>query len=369
MTVHKAKGLEFPVVIVSSLQKDKFPSSPRDLNRENQFYFGDETFYTPNYCLNYKTTTEDEDNEFETLEGIRNVYVAMTRARDILMLSTVGEVPDEISEISYLLKEFDLNNLTNKKVEIKEEQPKEEKLTLSYSTFDTYNNCPLKYKLVNTFEFKSSSSEKADLGSLIHRCLDAINHKLKLNEDVEEEEVIDICRKIFISKYDLVENSDEFDDFCIDVLDYLDEFLDNNLEVVDSEVPFSIEFDDFILKGAIDLIYRDGNEIKVLDYKNSEYNESNIPKYKTQLLTYILALENDPSYKQYNINSKSASIYTLQSNRPLPLNIDEDNELDEQLENMKNAAINIKNNCFESNKSIYCNICEFKPYCESGKDG
>lgn len=369
MTVHKAKGLEFPVTIVASLEKEKFPSIPNDPTREKNYIVGDDTFYTPNVCLNYKNTSEEEDNELESLEGIRVVYVAMTRAQDILLLSTVGEVPDEIAEISHLLKEFDLDNLTNKKVEIKVEHPKEEKLTLSYSTFDTYNNCPLKYKLVNTFEFKSSSSEKADLGSLIHRSLDAINHKLKLNGDIEEEEVIEICQKIFISKYDLVENSEEFDDFCDDVLDYLDDFLDNDLEVVDSEVPFSIEFDDFILKGAIDLIYKDGNEIKVLDYKNTEYKQSNMSKYKTQLLTYILALENDPSYKQYNINSKSASIYTLQSNKLSELNIDEDNELSEQLENMKNAAININNNCFESNKSIYCNICEFKPYCESGKDG
>lgn len=369
MTVHKAKGLEFPVTIVASLQKDKFPSLPKDPNREKLYDMMDETFYTPNYCLKYKNTTEDEDNNYEALEGIRGVYVAMTRARDILMLSTVGEVPEEIARISNLLKEFDINNLNNKKIIKKEEDIQESKLTLSYSSFDTYNSCPLKYKLVNTFEFKTSSNDKADLGSLMHKSLDAINHKLKINGDIEDNEVIDICRKIYISKYDILEDSEEFEDFYDVVLEYLDDFFDNDLEVIDSEVPFSIEFDDFILKGAIDLIYKDGDNIKILDYKNTEFKQSNMSKYKSQLLTYILALENNPSYDEYNINSKNASIYLLQSNKFLPLDIDEDNELNEQLENMKSTAININNNCFESNKSEYCNICEFKSYCECGKDG
>ena len=369
MTVHKAKGLEFPVTIIASLEKDKFPSVPKDPNREQNYIVGEDTFYTPNNCLNYKNTTEDEDNELEALEGIRVVYVAMTRARDILLLSTIGDVPDEIDNISHLLKEFDIKNLNNNEIIKKEESPDEDKLILSYSSFDTYNNCPLKYKLVDNFEFKVSSNDKADLGSLVHRALDAINHKLKINRDISEEDVIDISRKIFISKYDILENNDEFDEFCNVILDYLDEFLDNEWEVIDSEVPFSIEFDEFILKGAIDLIYKDGEDVKILDYKNTEFKQSNLSKYKTQLLTYILALEKDPIYKQYDINTKNASIYTLQSNKLLELSIDDENEISQQLENMKTAASNINNNCFESNKSDYCNICEFKPYCESAKNG
>ena len=136
------------------------------------------------------------------------------------------------------------------------------------------------------------------------------------------------------------------------------------MEVVDSEVPFSIEFDNFVLNGKIDLIYRDGDCIKVLDYKNTEYKQSNIPKYKNQLLTYILALENDPVYKEYNINTKQASIYLLQSNRHLELNIDDDVEISDQLDEMNRVSESIDNDCFDSKKSENCNICEFKPYCE-----
>lgn len=369
MTVHKAKGLEFPVTIVASLQKDSFPSIPKDPERNNKYDIFDETFYTPNDCLRYKNTTEEEDNELEALEGIRVVYVAMTRARDILLLSTVGEVPEEIEAISPLLKEFDMENSTNQRIKKEDEkEDDEEKVTLSYSSFDTYNSCPLKYKLNYAFDFKTSSSDDADLGSLVHRCLDAVNHKLKLNPDISEDEVIEICERIYSSKYD-IQDDDDFEDFCDNILDYLDDFKDKGLEVIDSEVPFSIEFDDFILEGKIDLIYRDGDCIKVLDYKNSEYNPSNISKYKSQLLTYILALENDPLYKGYDINTKQASIYLLQSNKPLELNIDDDVEIAKQLEDMNGVAEGIKEDCFDSKKSENCNICEFKPYCERVKNG
>lgn len=370
MTVHKAKGLEFPVTIAASLEKDSFPSIPKDPNRENKYDMYDETFYTPNYCLEYKKTTEDEDNELEALEGIRVAYVAMTRAQDILLLSTVGEVPEEIEKISPLLNEFDINNLGNDEIKTKEKVEDEtEKLSLSYSSFDTYNNCPLKYKLVYDLEFKTSSDDGADLGSLAHKTLDAINHKLKLNNDISEEEVMDIAERIYSSKFNIKDNKEDFEDFCEDILDYLDEFMDNGYEVVDSEVPFSIEFEDFILEGKIDLIYRDGDEIKILDYKNTEFKENNLPKYKTQLLIYILALENDYKYKKFDINAKQASIYLLQSNKLLPLVIDEDNELSDLLDKMKNVTSDIEGNCFDSNKSDYCNICEFKEYCESGKNG
>ena len=100
----------------------------------------------------------------------------------------------------------------------------------------------------------------------------------------------------------------------------------NRLQQLESDLVNS----DF-LKGAIDLIYKDGEDVKILDYKNTEFKQSNLSKYKTQLLTYILALEKDPIYKQYNINTKNASIYTLQSNKLLELSIDDENEISQQL--------------------------------------
>ena len=55
-------------------------------------------------------------------------------------------------------------------------------------------------------------------------------------------------------------------------------YIRNSEDVKDGFI--RLEFDDYIINGAIDLIYKDGDSIKVLDYKNSEYNQSNMEKYK-----------------------------------------------------------------------------------------
>ena len=81
ITVHKAKGLEFPVTIVSSLSKDKFPLSPKDPERKKDNINKKDIFYTLNMCLGYKYYSEDEEIKLELAEENRVIYVAMTRAQ------------------------------------------------------------------------------------------------------------------------------------------------------------------------------------------------------------------------------------------------------------------------------------------------
>ena len=59
MTVHKAKGLEFPVVIVASFSDKKFPSKFISPNPDNGYIHGKPAFFTPYEFLKYK----DFENE------------------------------------------------------------------------------------------------------------------------------------------------------------------------------------------------------------------------------------------------------------------------------------------------------------------
>ncbi|WP_295619932.1 3'-5' exonuclease [uncultured Methanobrevibacter sp.] len=82
MTVHKAKGLEFPVVIIAGLNDNKFPKDYNYLAKKSP-----EIFNIPNDCLEYKNETEDEELLNHNKEEERVLYVAMTRAEDLLILS------------------------------------------------------------------------------------------------------------------------------------------------------------------------------------------------------------------------------------------------------------------------------------------
>lgn len=355
MTVHKAKGLEFPVTIVSSLSEYNFPLAPRDPMREKDNINKDDTFYTPNKFLEYKDCSEADEVNLGLAEENRVIYVAMTRTQDILVLSVVGKMPEEICRISnYFNKNLDLDNISVSSVGSK---PEENKLNLSYSSFADYNNCPWRYNLLNKLHFKVSQKEVTKMGSIIHEALDVINQEIKDAGEISKENI----EKIAKDTYYLHGGTDEeFDDYMDSIFDYYNE-IGFDITVVDSEVPFSIDRDNYRFNGAIDLIYKNQNgEYGILDYKNTIFKDYNREKYAQQLLTYILALKNDSKYCDIEITE--AKIYAIKSRSLIDFNIDE-SRLATQKEEIQNTADLINSHEFNKNESIYCNICEFLKYC------
>lgn len=355
MTVHKAKGLEFPVTIVSSLSEYNFPLAPRDPMREKDNINKDDTFYTPNKFLEYKDCSEADEVNLGLAEENRVIYVAMTRAQDILVLSVVGKMPEEICRISnYFNKNLDLDNMSISSVGSK---PEENKLNLSYSSFADYNNCPWRYNLLNKLHFKVSQKEVTKMGSSIHEALDVINQEIKDSGEISKENI----EKIAKDTYYLHGGTDEeFDDYMDSIFDYYNE-IGFDITVVDSEVPFSIDRDNYRFNGAIDLIYKNQNgEYGILDYKNTIFKDYNREKYAQQLLTYILALKNDSKYCDIEITE--AKIYAIKSRSLIDFNIGE-SRLATQKEEIQNTADLINSHEFNKNESSYCNICEFLKYC------
>ena len=355
MTVHKAKGLEFPVTIVSSLSEYNFPLAPRDPMREKDNINKDDTFYTPNKFLEYKDCSEADEVNLGLAEENRVIYVAMTRAQDILVLSVVGKMPEEICRISnYFNKNLDLDNMSISSVGSK---PEENKLNLSYSSFADYNNCPWRYNLLNKLHFKVSQKEVTKRGSIIHEALDVINQEIKDSGEISKENI----EKIAKDTYYLHGGTDEeFDDYMDSIFDYYNE-IGFDITVVDSEVPFSIDRDNYRFTGAIDLIYKNQNgEYGILDYKNTIFKDYNREKYAQQLLTYILALKNDSKYCDIEITE--AKIYAIKSRSLIDFNIGE-SRLATQKEEIQNTADLINSHEFNKNESSYCNICEFFKYC------
>lgn len=355
MTVHKAKGLEFPVTIVSSLSEYNFPLAPRDPMREKDNINKDDTFYTPNKFLEYKDCSEADEVNLGLVEENRVIYVAMTRAQDILVLSVVGKMPEEICRISnYFNKNLDLDNMSISSVGSK---PEENKLNLSYSSFADYNNCPWRYNLLNKLHFKVSQKEVTKMGSIIHEALDVINQEIKDAGEISKENI----EKIAKDTYYLHGGTDEeFDDYMDSIFDYYNE-IGFDITVVDSEVPFSIDRDNYRFNGAIDLIYKNQNgEYGILDYKNTIFKDYNREKYAQQLLTYILALKNDSKYCDIEITE--AKIYAIKSRSLIDFNIGE-SRLATQKEEIQNTVDLINSHEFNKNESSYCNICEFLKYC------
>ena len=172
MTVHQSKGLEFPVVIIPSLKKDNFPMKYIDPNPDNGWIFGQPVYYTPDDCLNYPKFDKEFGPELShNMEEERVIYVAMTRAEDTLILSSLVEDMNQSNQIAIEHSEFErlpkgpdcIENAINENLDKcklidpedmdinvvycrKDEEDDEYCVDLSFTALENYNNCPFRYK-------------------------------------------------------------------------------------------------------------------------------------------------------------------------------------------------------------------------------
>lgn len=90
MTVHKAKGLEFPVVVLADIAcKLSLEDASRYLDPANRLCAMRIGGWSPVELLEHN----DQEAKRDAAEGIRLAYVAATRARDVLIVPAVGDGP------------------------------------------------------------------------------------------------------------------------------------------------------------------------------------------------------------------------------------------------------------------------------------
>ncbi len=88
MTVHTAKGLEFPIVILADMKANLTAREP------DRFIDNDRGLCATRIlrCAPWELRENEYDElERETAEGVRVAYVAATRARDLLVVPAVGD--------------------------------------------------------------------------------------------------------------------------------------------------------------------------------------------------------------------------------------------------------------------------------------
>lgn len=83
MTIHKSKGLEYPIVIIASLEDGTFPKE-----------YKTPLWHTDVEFLRYKPNDISEEITQYNLEQMRLIYVAATRAKEILIISPVHYKPE-----------------------------------------------------------------------------------------------------------------------------------------------------------------------------------------------------------------------------------------------------------------------------------
>jgi DNA helicase-2/ATP-dependent DNA helicase PcrA len=166
LTIHQAKGLEFPVVILGNPSK-------RD--------------YGPGIYEEMVRPFLDRDSgepldRMSSFDNMRMFYVALSRAENLLVLAHYHSRGNSVNEPFKTMLDnnfpripnFDLDTLPaadHKKTEL----PKNYSFTTDYLG---YQRCPRQYMVFRKYGFVPSRSETMFFGSLVHRTLEDLHHEL-----------------------------------------------------------------------------------------------------------------------------------------------------------------------------------------------
>lgn len=166
ITIHQAKGLEFPIVVLGSIYKEAKPPSKVETIIRNLI--------------------PDKDGEpldkISAFDNMRMFYVALSRAKKLLVLPryTYGRAANE-----EFTKLFEENNFTEikdfdiKKFPAYSEEKEDLGKTYSYTgDYLNYLKCPRNYMFFKKYGFVPSRSQTMFFGSLVHQTIEDLHYFL-----------------------------------------------------------------------------------------------------------------------------------------------------------------------------------------------
>lgn len=368
LTIHKAKGLEFPVVIICSLENNDFPY--KQINKESLDELSKKERGRPTYPIKpdffkYKNYDEEKEKKLEDIEEKHVLYVACTRAEQLLILSTLndkkGNKPEFIEELekNTTLTEISTNEFKDiNELKIKDKQEKTERIKMSYTSYSAYNKCPRMYNIGYNYQFRLPASKEINDGLAAHTILEQMN-KAEINgKNIEKKDITRISEEIIKTYPEIKEEN--FKNVIKGIETYWNEYINSEWEVIGSEVPFNIIKEKYDIEGKIDLVLKNSktNEIKIVDYKTTNKNklESRKNTHEKQLCIYAKALENYPEYNQYDI--KYASVYSIYDNYELKIEITKE-KIDKVDTSLNETVENIINKQYTKHNQEKCKGCDY----------
>jgi len=322
MTVHAAKGLEFPSVFVLRVISQSFPGQYKESLVEfpqqlrSKAIFGD--------AVPQALREQEERHDPKTLhneEERRLFYVAMTRAMDELYLC--GKVPrgknpiptkylrELVGEAKATLKGAIECHLLPPAIQIAQLHaaaeplpmvsqwtrlpPREDArlLDLSASAIQKYQNCPLAYKLRYDWRLPEDATAALQFGSAMHLALKAYFDGVRAGRPPDEETVVACFLDEFAkAKIDEPLQRELYEK---DGRSQLVAFIRSQLarpagQVLDTERRFKIEIGGARVRGRLDRLDRIGDgEVAVIDFKTGKPKTQEDADDSLQLSIYALA--------------------------------------------------------------------------------
>jgi DNA helicase-2/ATP-dependent DNA helicase PcrA len=348
-TIHKAKGLEWPVVFVPSVTANRFPTTR--VGQVQNWLIPRQLFAADRY----EGTDADERRLF---------YVAITRARDWVSISRHNRVTkNTVRPSPYYLELSDLETTAGsvKFPPIDGALGGEEALELTYSELATFLDCGMAYRLRNLLGFQPRLAPELGYGKAVHHVLHTVADVTHATGKVPDESQID---KILNDSFFLpTANKPAHRELKAAarrlVSVYAAEHADDLYRVWESERPFELRLDGITVTGRADVILdrEDGKpeSLAILDYKTSTHGES---EHELQLQVYTDA------GRREGLDVKAAYVHDLKASSRASIDVSGSAVLAAE-EIVSSAGRRIRNREFAPNPGPRCRRCEVRTICAS----
>jgi DNA helicase II / ATP-dependent DNA helicase PcrA len=389
MTVHAAKGLEFPHVFILRLSKSDFPSGAR----RPEFEFPPELM-----------KEEQPKADFHIQEERRLFYVALTRAQKRLTLSTIV---NRRKRPSPFLDDFLMNAKIQKtdvaqsapKVEVPPSEeiagpapgapdptqlfpaspenaraysrvalwakafhpPRPEPLQLSASAIDAYDRCPMKYMFQYVWNIRGGPHAQMTFGNVMHATIREFVGETRKRGRVSSEEVIAIYEREWSSAGFPDEYQEgEYRKAGREQLEaFHRSFTAAPPDVLHQEKGFELALEhNVVVTGRMDQVNRLGErEIEIVDYKTGRPRDAKKAAEDLQLSIYALAAR-----EVLELAPGKLVFYNLVNNEAVESTRDA-KSLAATKARIAEVADRIRAGDFSARPGFACGYCDYKPLC------
>lgn len=380
MTVHAAKGLEFPYVFIGNVVEQRFPGQDRK-----------DPIPVPDALIREILPQGDAHLQEER----RLMYVAITRARDGVYFTLAEDYGgSRRKKPSPFIYELDL---LAPPVKAEKKPPLPERLftptpiqkkeaatyqlrekQYSFTKLSTYNDCPWKYRYAFVLQVPKRGSHVLGYGQSVHKTLfnfftlwkQRQQEGAKEKEPVSLEELLTMYRQSFIDEWypSKKMRNEYFGKGETALKHWYVKTVKNPPNVLRLEQVFNLKVDEFVVNGAIDRLDQIGIDektkkplVKIVDYKTGKVKEKFEKDDKYQLLIYTLAVK-DPNILDGEV--KELEYYFMDENESRTME-PSDKDAEAALDWIRETVSKIQSGDFRATPNeMICKFCDYREICE-----
>lgn len=360
MTVHQAKGMQWPVVFVPALLKNRFPSAKQA---------GKSVWHVlPREAVKgqarYETGVDDERRLF---------YVAMTRSQKFLFATwaPIDGYNNRYAKVSDFWNNILASRFVKRLRPDFSQRPRstpEQRVGLSdvvltFSDLKYFFECPYQFKLRILYGFNAPIDEALGYGKSLHDALAEIHMRAMADDFVEASEVPALINRHLHAPFAYAGLREDLEASAQRVVAaYLEERADDLRLIEYSEKPIEISLEDGVtVVGRVDLVRRtDTDETSIVDFKSTDRAQAEAVT-ELQLHVYVLGHQ-----ALTGTTADFVEIYELDEGNAITRSVDED-LIGHVRTQVSDAATALRANDLPAQPTTKaCTACDYRKLCTAG---